>query len=155
MTIAPTLQKYLDQNVTYDMIPHKPAMTSMRTAEACHISGDCLAKGIVLRHDGGYLLAVLPASHRIYFPDLRMQAGEDISLASEDEIAQLFPDCDRGAIPPFGDCYALDVIIDESIDALPEVYLEGGDHLTLIHMGHLQFAQLTADAQHGRFSVHD
>ena len=70
MTIAPTLQTYLDQNVTYDLIPHEAAMTSMRTAQACHIPGDCLAKGIVLRRNSGYALAVLPASHHIHWPDL-------------------------------------------------------------------------------------
>lgn len=155
MTIAPTLQTYLDQNVTYDLIPHEPAMTSMRTAQACHISGDDLAKGIVLRRKGAYILAVLPASRRIHFSDLRLQLGDDISLASEDEIAQLFLDCARGAVPPIGNCYGLDVVIDESINERPEVYMEGGDHETLIHMGHTQFAQLTKDAQHGRFSVHD
>ena len=155
MTIAPTLQTYLDQNVTYDVIPHEPAMTSMRTAQACHISGDDLAKGIVLRRNGAYILAVLPASHRIHFSDLRLQLGDDISLASEDEIAQLFLDCARGAVPPIGNCYGLDVVIDESINEQPEVYMEGGDHETLVHMGHTQFAQITADAQRGRFSVHD
>jgi Ala-tRNA(Pro) deacylase len=155
MTIAPTLQTYLDQNVTYDLIPHEPAMTSMRTAQACHIPGDCLAKGIVLRRNGGYALAVLPASHHIHWPDLRLQFGDDISLASEDEISQLFLDCARGAVPPVGKCYGLDVVIDESINEQPEVYMEGGDHETLVRMGHTQFAQITADAQHGRFSVHD
>jgi Ala-tRNA(Pro) deacylase len=88
-------------------------------------------------------------------PDLRLQFGEDISLASEDEISQLFQDCARGAVPPVGRCYGLDVVIDESINEQPEVYMEGGDHETLVHMGHTQFAQITADAKHGRFSVHD
>jgi Ala-tRNA(Pro) deacylase len=155
MTIAPTLQTYLDRNVTYDLIPHEPAMTSMRTAQVCHISGDYLAKGIVLRRTDGYLLAVLPASRRIHFPDLRLQLGDDISLASEREIAQLFLDCARGAVPPIGNCYGLDVVIDESINEQPEVYMEGGDHETLIHMGHTQFVQSTEGAQYGRFSVHD
>jgi Ala-tRNA(Pro) deacylase len=154
MTIAPTLQTYLDQNVTYELIPHDRAMTSMRTAEACRIPGDCLAKAIVLRRDGGYMLAVLPASRHIHFPDLRLQFGDDISLASEDEISQLFLDCARGAIPPIGKCYGLDVVIDESVDEQPDVYMEGGDHETLIHMRHTQFARLTMDAAHGRFSVH-
>jgi Ala-tRNA(Pro) deacylase len=153
MTIAPKLQNYLDQNVTYDLIPHEPTMTSIRTAEACRIPDDCLAKGIVLRRDAGYVLAVLPASHHIHFPDLKRQLGEDVSLASEDEIAQLFLDCARGAVPPIGNCYGLEVVIDESINERPEVYMEAGDHSTLVHMGHAQFAQLTADAQRGRFSV--
>src|SRR5438132_11679671 len=71
--IAPTLAKYLDQNVTYNVVLHEPTASSMRTAEACHISGDCLAKAVVLRHDGSFLLAVLPASHRIDLPELRAE----------------------------------------------------------------------------------
>jgi Ala-tRNA(Pro) deacylase len=155
MTIAPTLQKYLDQNVTYEVIPHDPTSSSMRTAEACHISGEGLAKGIVLRRNGGYLLAVLPASHHIRLAELRRQIGNDVDLADEMEIDQLFRDCAHGAVPPVGECYGLDVIVDDSIQEQPEVYLESGDHETLLHMSQAQFARVTAQAQHGRFSVHD
>jgi Ala-tRNA(Pro) deacylase len=155
MTIAPTLRKYLDQNVAYDVICHEPTMTSMRTAEASHVSGERLAKAVVLRRNGGYLLAILPASHHIRLPDLEKQIGEHVDLAKEGEIDALFRDCAHGAIPPVGDCYSLDVIVDESITEQPEVYLEGGDHATLIHLSHDQFAQLIADARRGHFSVHD
>jgi Ala-tRNA(Pro) deacylase len=155
MTIAPTLQRYLDQNVTYEAIPHEPTSSSMRTAEACHISGDGLAKGIVLRRNGGYMLAVLPASHHIRLSELRRQVGADVDLADETEIDQLFRDCAHGAVPPIGECYGLDVIVDDSIEEQPEVYLESGDHETLLHMSHGQFARLTAQARHGRFSMHD
>ena len=155
MTLAPTLQKYLDQTVTYELISHDATMSSTRTAEACHVSGNCLAKGVVLRRKGGYLLAILPASHRIHLPALRMQLGDTIDLASEDEIARLFCDCERGAVPPVGECYGLDVIVDDSIDTQPDVYLEGGDHITLIHVGQGQFARLNVEARHGRFSAHD
>ena len=153
MAIAPTLQKYLDQTVTYDVILHEPTMSSMRTAEVCHISSDRLAKGIVLRCDGGYMLAVLPASRHIELPELRTQLGENVGLATEDEITHLFADCARGAVPPIGPCYALDAIIDESINEQPDVYIEGGDHATLIHMDRSQFARLTMQAQRGRFSI--
>jgi Ala-tRNA(Pro) deacylase len=155
MPIAPTLQRYLDQNVTYDVIQHDATMSSTRTAEVCHISGDCLAKGIVLRHDGGYMLAVLPASHHIHLQDLRMQLDDKVDLASEDEIAQLFSDCVHGAVPPVGECYGLEVIVDDSIDAQPDIYMEGGDHTTLVHLGRGQFTRLTTEARHGRFSAHD
>lgn len=153
MAVAPTLQKYLDQNVTYDVIPHEPTKSSTRTAEVCHISGDRLAKGIVLGHDGGYVLAVLPASRHLRLSELKRQLGNDVRLAREDEIPQLFRDCDPGAVPPIGACYALDVIIDESMTEQPEVYLEGGDHATLVHMEQSQFAQLMTQARHGRFSA--
>src|SRR5947209_9691141 len=155
MPLAPTLQKHLDQNVTYEVMTHDPTMSSRRTAQACRVSGDRLAKAIVLRRDGGYMLAILPASHHIRLADLRTQLGEDVDLAAEGEIDALFGDCAQGAVPPVGDCYGLDVIVDDSIDRQSDVYLEAGDHATLIHLNHAEFAKLTADARHGRFSVHD
>ncbi|MPZ56751.1 MAG: hypothetical protein GEU91_09705 [Rhizobiales bacterium] len=154
MAIAPTLQRYLDQHVTYAVIPHESTMSSIRTAEACRISGECLAKGVLLRGNNGYMLAVLPASHHIRLSDLRTQLGEEVDLATEAEIDTVFRDCVHGAVPPVGDCYGLDTIVDDSIDGQPDVYLEAGDHATLIHLRHDQFEKLTADARHGRFSVH-
>jgi Ala-tRNA(Pro) deacylase len=155
MSIAPTLLRHLDSNVRYEVITHDPTMSSARTAQACHVSGECVAKAIVLRHNGGYMLAVLPASHHIRLPDLKVQIGEDVDLADETEIKALFPDCAIGAVPAVGECYDLDVIVDDSIEERPAVYLEGGDHMTLIHVDRAQFARLMADARHGRFSVHD
>jgi len=155
MAIAPILQKHLDRNVTYEVLTHDPTMSSSRTAQACHVSGERLAKAIVLRHDGRYLLAVLPASHHVNLADLKTQIGDDVDLADEEEIRKLFPDCALGAIPPVGECYELDVIIDDSLQAQPDVYLEGGDHTTLVHLDQAQFARLMAEARHGRFSVHD
>jgi len=154
MAIAPTFQRYLDQHVTYDVIAHEPTMSSMRTAQACHIPGDCLAKGVVLCDATGYMLAVLPATHHIRMHDLRSQFGEDVDVASEREIDELFSDCVHGAVPPIGECYGLDMIIDDAIDGQGDVYLEAGDHETLVRLSHLQFAKLTTDARHGRFSVH-
>jgi len=156
MAISPTLQKYLAaENIQYEMIPHELSMTSTRTAEACHISGDCLAKSIVLRRDGQYMLAILPASHHLRLSDLRTKLGDSVDMADESEINRLFSDCAHGAVPAVGNCYGLDSIVDDSIEAQPEIYMEAGDHQTLLHMGHAQFARLTADAQHGRFSTHD
>jgi Ala-tRNA(Pro) deacylase len=155
MTVAPTLQKYLDQSVTYELIPHIPTASSTRTAEACHVPGDALAKAVVLRRDGGYMMAVLPASHHLHLSALKSQLGHHVDLASEDEIERLFEDCERGAVPPLGECYGLDVIVDDSIDARRDIYLESGDHATLIRMTGEQFARLTAKAWHGHFSTHD
>ena len=155
MALAPTLQKHLDQNVTYEVITHDPTMSSTRTAQACHVSGNCLAKAIVLRRDGGYLLAVLPASHHIRLADLRQQIGEEVNLADEADIERLFPDCALGAVPAVGECYDLDVIVDDSMNEQPDIYLEGGDHTTLIHISQAQFARLMSGARHGRFSVQD
>jgi Ala-tRNA(Pro) deacylase len=156
MSIAPTLHKYLaTENIQYDEIPHEVTVTSTRTAEACHVPGDRLAKGIVLRRDGGYMLAVLPASHRLNLSELEDRLGDKVDMASEHEIDQLFTDCVHGAIPAIGACYGLDVIIDESIDTQPEIYMEAGDHKTVLHLSHAQFARLTTNAMHGRFSRHN
>ncbi|MEH2626760.1 Ala-tRNA(Pro) deacylase [Bradyrhizobium sp. AZCC 1719] len=155
MTVAPTLQKYLDQSVTYDVIPHAPTKSSTRTAEACHVPGDALAKAVVLRRDGGYMMAVLPASHHLHLSTLKSQLGHKVDLANEKEIAELFVDCDIGAIPPVGECYGLDVIVDDSIDPRREIYMEAGDHATLIRMDGEQFARLNAKAWRGHFSTHD
>jgi Ala-tRNA(Pro) deacylase len=125
-------------------------MSSALTAEACRISKDCLAKAIVLRRNVGYMLAVLPASHQLRLSDLRNQLGDDVEMAKESEIDPLFPDCAHGAVPPLG--YALPLVVDDSIEAQPEVYMEAGDHETLLHIGHTQFAHLMANARHGRFS---
>ena len=153
MSIAPILAKYLDQHAVYDVVVHEPTPSSMRTAEVCHISGDRLAKGVVVRRDGEYLLAILPASHHILLTELKKKLGDTVDLASENEIDQLFGDCVHGAVPPIGECYGIDLIVDDSIDLQPDVYLEGGDHETLIHMDQAQFAALTADALHARFSI--
>jgi Ala-tRNA(Pro) deacylase len=155
MTVSPTLQKYLDQGVSYDLIQHAPTNSSTRTAEACHVPGDALAKAVVLRRDGGYMMAVLPASRHLHLSALRSQLGHKIDLASEDEIERLFEDCERGAIPPLGECYGLDVIVDNSIDPRRDIYMEGGDHATLIRMNGEEFARLTAKAWRGHFSTHD
>jgi len=156
MTISPTLHQYLAaENIEYDEIPHVLTMSSARTAQACHVSGDRLAKAIVLRRDGGYMLAVLPASHHLRLADLKARFGDDIDMARESEIGQLFADCVHGAVPAAGICYGLDVIVDDSVQMQPEIYIEAGDHETLLHLGQAQFARLTANALHGRISAHD
>ena len=156
MSIAPTLHNYLAaENIQYEEIPHEFSMSSNRTAEACHISGDRLAKGIVLRRDGEYMLAVMPASHHLRLSELRTKLGDNVHMADKTEINRLFSDCAHGAVPAVGKCYGLDIIVDDSIQAQPDVYLEGGDHTTLIHISQAQFSRLMAGARHGRFSVHD
>jgi Ala-tRNA(Pro) deacylase len=156
MSIAPTLKKYLTaENIQYEEVPHEFTVSSTRTAEACHISGDRLAKGVVLRRDGGYMLAVMPASHHLRLSELRAKLGNDVDMADETEIGQLFRDCAHGAVPAVGKCYGLDLIVDDSIEGQPEVYVEAGDHQTLLRLNHAEFARLTANAPHGHFSVHD
>ena len=105
MAIPKTLKNYLTKkHAEYDVIAHEPTNSSRQTAEACHIPGDRLAKAVLLRDEVGYALAVFPASHHIRLSELRRQFGDAVDLASEREIADLFQDCVRGAIPALGEC---------------------------------------------------
>ncbi len=155
MSTAPKLTQFLTSvGARYDLVPHDATMSSIRSAEACHISADCLAKAVVLLDDDGYLLAVLPASHHLRFDDHEEQGYWPVRMATEQEIEELFPDCARGAVPPIGAAYGLKTLVDDSIVELPEVYFEGGDHTTLVHMSGLTFDRLMAAAEHGHFSTH-
>lgn len=153
MSMAPTLQNWLrDRHLSYDMIEHSPTSSSLRTALACGIPSDRMAKAVVLKDGGDYVLAVLPASNRVELSDLSREFGHRPQLASEAEIGRLFDDCASGAVPPAGECYGIEVIVDDSIAAQPDVYFEGGDHATLVHMGRPEFTQMMAGAQHASFS---
>jgi len=155
MSIAPTLQKYLiDENIQFEEIAHEPTMSSARIAQTCHIPGDRLAKGIVLRRDGEYMLAVMPASRRLRMPELRAALDSDVDMADEAEINELFRDCVHGAVPAIGKCYGLNLIVDDSINAQPDIYMEAGDHQTLLHLSQAQFTRLTAGEMHGHFTAH-
>ena len=154
MTIAPTLQQYMDeQRIRYELVPHEPTMSALGSAHAGHIPSDRLAKAVVLNDGGRYKLAVLPASHHLRVSDLRLELGHGIHLATEPEAADVFRDCALGAVPPVGACYGLDVIIDTSLDQQQELYFEGGDHATLVHVSGAEFARLNPGAQHGSFSA--
>ena len=103
MPLAPALQHYLShQGIAYDVIPHEATLSSTRTAEACHVSGDCLAKGVLLRDRRGYLLAVLPASHRIRLSELQDELGSDVELAAGDGGRVVVPRLRAGRDPACG-----------------------------------------------------
>ena len=156
MTIASTVQHYLDDcGIDYEILEHARTMTSMRTAEAGHISGERLAKAVLLKTDGGYTMAVLPASCHLRLGEVQGYLDKPIGLATETEVGRLFADCEIGAIPPVGRAYGLEMIVDDSLAEQPDIYFEGGDHVSLIHVDAAAFQRLTADARHGRFCRHD
>ena len=155
MAIAMTLEHYLqDHDVAYELVTHQPTNSSLRTAEVGHVSGDCLAKAVIVKDENGFLLAVLPASHHVQLGALSRLLERRIGLATEDEADRLFTDCAFGAFPAIGPAYGLEVVVDESLDELDEVYFEGGDHECLVHVSGKQFQELMSDARHGCFSEH-
>jgi len=156
MAVAITLQQYLEnQGVEYEVLVHSHTVSASRTAQKSHVPGDRLAKAVVLKSDEDFLVAVLPASHHVDLGQLQSWLDRPVGLASESETCALFPDCALGAVPPLGAAYGIEAILDDGLAAQPEVYFEGGDHASLVHVTAAQFRDLMAGARRGRFSRHD
>ena len=153
MAMAISIERYLVRNdIPYDVMTHAPTRFSMDTARVTRVPAGRLAKCVVVRDERSYLIAVLPATHRLQLGRLRMQLARAVRLATEAELQSLFGDCAEGAIPPVGPVYGLDVIIDDSLNEQPEIFFEGGDHQELIHMAGADFRRLLPNALHGSFS---
>lgn len=155
MGIAFTLQQYLDdKHVDYDILTHKRTHSSQGTLRASHVPGERLAKAVVLTREGGFVVAVVPACSQVRLDTIERMLHCPVGMASEEEIMELFPDCDMGAVPPVGEAYAVDALIDVSLDAQPDVYLEGGDHRSLIHLSGEDFRSLMQGVQHAPIATH-
>ena len=153
MTIAARLRQHLDgEGVGYDAVPHPRATTSAGSAHAAHVPGAKVAKPVVVHHEDGYILAVVPSTHRVELGALRDVLGRRPGLATEAEIARLFDDWQFGAVPPVGADYGLPVLLDESLDEASDLYFEGGDHTTLVRVSGDAFRALMKDARWARFS---
>lgn len=155
MGVAMTLKEYLDMNdFEYEVIEHLPATSSMRSAEEAHVTGDKVAKPILLGDDDSYLLAVIPASHRLDIDRLNQLMARGLVIMNENELDVTFMDCERGAIPPTGDLYGVDTIIDPALLEKEDVYFESGDHKQMIHMSGEDFRRLLENAQKHTVSHH-
>ena len=153
MGVAMTLQRYLDDNhVSYDVVTHRTTGCSTMSAQSSHISGNSLAKGVVLKSDGAYVLAVLPATRQVELARLQDLVGGPVTLATENEASQLFPDCQQGAVPALAVAYGIPAVVDGQLDDCDEIYFEGGDHRSLVHISGDQFGRLMDSMPHGRFS---
>src|SRR5262245_16822446 len=128
------------QGVPYQRLHHRPAYAANRVAQALRVPGQEMAKAVLVRTGHGHALAVLPATHRVDLERLRQDLGEEqVGLASEGEMEQLFPDCERGAVPPFGSLYRLPTLVDESLAADEEIVFEGQSHEEAIRMAYRDY----------------
>ena len=155
MTIAKTVETHLiDRGISYDVITHSSTGSSSETAQSAHVSGDRIAKGVVVKDSGGYLLAVVPGEHYLDVKSLGEQLSRDLQMADESELGNLFTDCEEGAVPALGIAYGLTTLVDESLLRQPELYFEAGDHESLIHVKEADFEVLMEGAEFGAFSHH-
>ncbi len=138
------LRQFLDENlVKYIVITHSKAYTSQGIAACAHISGNELAKTVMLKKDGELCMAVLPASKQVNLAVFaKLTNSRDVCLASERDFKDSFPDCEVGAMPPFGNLYGLRVFVDESLTRDKEIAFNAGSHLELIQLAYSDFERL-------------
>ena len=130
-------------NVKYVTIIHSTAYTTQEIAASAHIPGRQMAKTVIIDIDGKMAMAVLPASYKIDFNLLKKSIGADsIQLASEQEFEYLFPKCDVGAMPPFGNLYDMDVFVAESLTEDDEIAFNAGSHSEIMKVAYKDFERL-------------
>jgi Ala-tRNA(Pro) deacylase len=138
------LKEFLDsKRIQYVVISHSPAFTAQQVAASAHVKGKELAKTVMVKIDGSLAMAVLPASQKVDLERLREAAGaEQVELASEREFRDRFPDCDLGAMPPFGNLYGLDVYVADTLTDDEEIAFNAGSFTELVRMAYRDFEQL-------------
>ena len=138
------LKNYLDgHQIKYVTITHSPVYTAQEIAASAHIPGKELAKTVMVKIDGKMAMAVLPASYKVDFDLLKGAAGaSSVELASEAEFENMFPGCEVGAMPPFGNLYGIDVFVAASLAEDSEMAFNAGSHSELIRLSYKDFERL-------------
>src|SRR2546430_7243733 len=138
------LKEFLDrEKIKYVSIVHSTAYTAQEVAASAHITGKELAKTVIVELDGKMAMAVLPANRKIVLQDLREVTGSDeVKFASEEEFKRRFPDCETGAMPPFGNLYGMEVYVAESLTDNEEVALNAWSHTAVIKLAYKDFERL-------------
>lgn len=155
MTRTNRVTHYLDsQNIRYQLLSHPHSRSSIGSAISAEIPMHQLAKAVVLEdHEGRHLMAVLPSDYKVSLTKLNDELNRSFKLVKEAKVYQLFTDCESGAIPPVPNAYHMDAIFDDALFAESELFLELGDHETLIQIEKGDFKHLIAAHKHSRFST--
>jgi Ala-tRNA(Pro) deacylase len=138
------LKEFLDANqIHYQMVSHPTTYTAQLTAASSHVPPEALAKTVMVNVDGKLAMAVLPAARRVDLVALHTSIGAGaVRLASELEFKEQFPDCDAGAMPPFGNLYGMNVYVDEGLVHAQEIGFNAGSHTELVRMAYRDFDRL-------------
>ena len=140
------LKSFLDENkIKYVSIQHSSAYTAQEIAAIAHIPGKDLAKTVIIKIDGKMAMAVLPASFKVSFENLKDTLGvKEARLAYEQEFIDKFPDCEVGAMPPFGNIYGMEVFVAESLAEDEEIAFNAGSHRELIKLSFKDYQKLVS-----------
>jgi Ala-tRNA(Pro) deacylase len=129
--------------VEYAEETHRRAYTAQQVAAVEHVPGNQFAKVVMLIVDGRPVMAVLPATRAVQFEQVaKVLAAHEVRLACESEFAPLFPDCEVGAMPPFGNLYCVPVYVDEPLAGNDEIVIQAGTHRDSIRLRYFDFARL-------------
>jgi Ala-tRNA(Pro) deacylase len=138
------LMEYLDSNkVKYITLVHSQAFTAQEIAAVAHVSGKELAKTVMITVDGTMTMAVVPASDMVDFRLVKQAAGAStVELATEQEFKGLFPDCEIGAMPPFGNLYGISVLASQRLTEDEKIAFNAGTHRELVQLAYADYARL-------------
>jgi Ala-tRNA(Pro) deacylase len=144
MPILRKLREVLDQaKIPYEVYNHPLAFTAQEIAATQHMSGREMAKVVILRVDGSFVMAVVPAGRLVNLRQVRLGLGvQNVSLATEDDFAALFPECEIGAMPPFGNLFGLPVYVDSSLEEDETIFFNAGNHVQTVRMKYRDFKGL-------------
>ncbi len=144
MPVLKKMQAFLDENkIKYQVTTHSLAFTAQEIAAAEHIPGDQIAKVVMIKQNGVPIMAVLPGPYKIDFEVLREVLGKTaVRLESEEEFTGLFPGCETGAEPPFGNLFKLEVLVDTALTKNDEIVFNAGSHRQSIRMRYEDYARL-------------
>lgn len=142
--LSPRLHNLLDhEHVPYTTLTHERTITAHETAAAAHVRRELFAKTVMLRVDGKLAMMVMPAAYRIDLTRLsRALGGPLVELAEEDEFRDAFPDCETGAMPPFGHLYGMPLYVDSRLAQQPEITFNAGTHTEAVRMPYAEFERL-------------
>jgi len=136
MPMLRKLKEVLDQaKISYEVYNHPRAFTCQEIAATQHITGRAMAKVVILKVDGSYLMAVVPSNRLVSFENVKISLGaKEVALATEKQFAALFPECEIGAMPPFGNLFGIPVYLDPALEKFESIYFNAGNHLQTVRI---------------------
>ena len=153
MPIARKLQTFLKENyIDYEVVSHPYSERALDTAYSACIPVKNMTKAVILNDKKGFVMAVMPSIHKLVLRWINGQMSRDLQLASEQQLERLFPDCDKGAVPAAGTAYGLLTCWDDELNSVQDLYIEGGNHRELVHLGRDQFKRLLQGQPHAAIS---
>jgi len=155
MAASKKILDYLNEHkVRYELLEHPVAFTAMEIADKQNVKGKQVVKSVIVLVDGKTLMCVLPAIHMIDFDSLKnVKNAETVELASEDQVADCFPEYEVGAEPPFGHLYGMDVLVDKFLENDDEILFNAGTHTDMIKIKYADYVKLVKP-QVAEFGTH-